>query len=60
MSWSPAQGFAVDKVHRGPTTGTAYVAFRSGTKRIVLAVHCVKGVPEQLLGWHDDGGAGDD
>jgi hypothetical protein len=57
-SWSPAQGYEVDKVHRGPTTRTAYVAFRSGTKRVVLAVQCVDGVPQQLLGWHDDDGPG--
>ena len=60
VSWSPAQGYQVDKVHRGPTTRTAYVAFRDGTKRIVLAFRCVGGIPQQLVGWHDDDGAGDD
>jgi hypothetical protein len=59
VSWSPAQGYQVDKVHRGPTTQTAYVAFRDGAKRIVLAARCVGGAPEQLLGWHDDDGPGD-
>jgi hypothetical protein len=59
-SWSPAQGYEVDKVHRGPTMGTAYVAFRSGTKRVVLAVRCVDGVQQQLVGWHEDDGPGDD
>ena len=53
VSWSPAQGYHVDKVHRGPTTDTAYVAFRDGTRRIVLAFRCADGVPQQLVGWHD-------
>jgi hypothetical protein len=60
VSWSPAQGYQVDKVHRGPTTNTAYVAFRDGTRRIVLAFRCVGGVPQQLVGWHDDDSPGGD
>ena len=60
VSWSPAQGYQVDKVHRGPTTRTAYVAFRDGTRRIVLAFRCVGGVPQQLVGWHDDDAPGDE
>jgi hypothetical protein len=59
LSWSPAQGYQVDQVHRGPAR-TAYVAFRAGTQRVILAVRCVSGIPEPVPGYHEDDGSGGD
>ena len=43
-SWSPAQGFQVKTVVRGPTSA-AKVTFVSGTNSIMLTVACQSGVP---------------
>ncbi len=51
VSWSPAQGFEVDDVHRGPAR-VVYVDFVAPGQNSVLAVHCVAGIPER--DWHHD------
>ncbi len=53
VSWSPAQGFEVDDVHRGPAR-VAAVAFVSPDQKVWLAVHCVAGIPERDYDWHHD------
>jgi hypothetical protein len=57
VSWSPAQGYQVDRVHRGPAP-TVYVSFRARTQRVILAVRCVSGIPQPVPGYHDDDGQG--
>jgi hypothetical protein len=44
VSWSPAPGYRVDEVRRGPAS-VAVVSFMSGTQRLVFGVRCVSGVP---------------
>jgi hypothetical protein len=44
VSWSPAPGYRVDDVHRGPAT-LAQVSFVSATQRLAFGVRCVSGVP---------------
>jgi hypothetical protein len=44
-SWSPAQGFRVDEVRRGPAT-TATVKFVSTRREYTMRVRCVAGVPQ--------------
>ena len=54
VSWSPAQGFEVDEVHRGPARVVA-VSFVAPDQKVWLAVHCVAGIPERDYDWrHDD------
>jgi hypothetical protein len=55
VSWSPAQGYEADDVHRGPAR-TVSVVFRAGSHRAVLAVRCVDGLPQPVPGWHEDDG----
>jgi hypothetical protein len=54
ISWSPAQGYQVDEVHRGPGR-VASVLFKAAHREWVLRVHCVGGIPEA-----DAGSTGDD
>ena len=43
-SWSPAQGYEVDDVSRGPA-GTARVTFESDGASVTMVVSCSAGVP---------------
>lgn len=45
VSWSPAQGYRVHEVHRGPDS-SAKVEFESSSRKISLIVRCVGGVPQ--------------
>jgi hypothetical protein len=44
VSWSPAQGYEVDHVVRGPAT-TAEVAFAGSRKLVTMDISCPGGVP---------------
>jgi hypothetical protein len=44
VSWSPAPGYRVYDVHRGPAA-LAEVSFVSATQRLEFGVRCVSGVP---------------
>jgi hypothetical protein len=47
VSWSPAQGYQVDDVRRGPAQ-TVYATFVNvNRQQVVLAVRCVAGIPER-------------
>jgi serine/threonine-protein kinase len=52
ISWSPAQGFSVRGVHRGPDTDVG-VVFAGNHQLIQLGARCVSGVPQPLSGWHN-------
>lgn len=52
VSWSPAQGYQVARVERGPAP-TAEVTFRDATGRIEMEVHCADGRPVLGTGWDD-------
>ncbi|OLB76379.1 MAG: hypothetical protein AUI14_18975 [Actinobacteria bacterium 13_2_20CM_2_71_6] len=52
VSWSPAQGYQVDDVRRGPAR-TAYATFVAGKQRVILAVRCVAGVPQSVPNWDE-------
>ncbi len=43
-SWSPAPGFSVHEVDRGPADDVE-VTFESGSLEVQLHVRCVSGVP---------------
>lgn len=47
VSWSPAQGYEADEVHRGPGR-VASVVFQGDGQRVWLGVHCVAGIPERI------------
>lgn len=53
VSWSPAQGYEADEVHRGPGR-VASVVFQGDGQRVWLGVHCVAGIPERTSDWHRD------
>jgi hypothetical protein len=53
VSWSPAQGYQVDEVDRGPGR-FAMVVFEAGLLRRAVHVACSAGTPA-LVVW-DDGG----
>jgi hypothetical protein len=56
LYWSPAQGFEVDDVSRGPAP-TASVTFSNSTDGFVLTVTCSSGVPvKHVRGWQWGGG----
>jgi hypothetical protein len=59
VSWSPAQGYEVDHVTRGPAA-TAQVTFDSTANSVTMAVTCPAGVPtaSTTVGGSDDGGGG--
>ncbi len=64
LSWSPAQGYGVDRVARGPAT-VASVVFDAGTRAVTMQVVCRGGTPVSSTssGGDDDGGSsggGDD
>ena len=44
LSWSPAQGYQVDDLHRGPAT-TAGIQFESDDLEVNVLVTCAGGVP---------------
>lgn len=44
LAWSPAQGFAVDDVQRGPAQ-TASLIFTNGPIEMLMRVSCKGGVP---------------
>lgn len=44
VSWSPAAGYRVDDVRRGPAT-LAQVSFVSGMQELAVGVRCASGVP---------------
>jgi hypothetical protein len=52
VSWSPAQDYRADDVHRGPAR-TVWVKFENGTQFVVLAVHCVAGMPQPISHWDE-------
>jgi hypothetical protein len=56
LYWSPAQGFEVDDVSRGPAPATS-VTFANSTDGFVLTVTCSSGVPvEHVKSWQWGGG----
>jgi hypothetical protein len=57
VSWSPAQGYEVGDVHRGPGR-VAWVKFSRPGRESTLVVRCVDGIPQADANWHgDEGGA---
>lgn len=44
VSWSPAQGYETDDIHRGPAR-TASMQFETGQVEITVRVTCARGVP---------------
>jgi hypothetical protein len=58
VSWSPAQGYQVSHVLRGPASKVA-VTFRSATGRTGIAIHCVAGTPTLSDDTQSDGEPGD-
>jgi len=58
VSWSPAQGYEVGKVVRGPAV-TAQVTFESFANSVTMVVSCSSGVPTATTtGGGGDGGGG--
>jgi hypothetical protein len=51
VSWSPAQGYELGDVHRGPARFVS-AAFESGPTEVRLGVQCVAGIPEIWDGHH--------
>jgi len=49
VSWSPAQGYRAEDVHRGPAQ-TARLEFESRTSSYVLRISCVSGTPQITAG----------
>jgi hypothetical protein len=47
--WSPAQGFRVDDVIRGPAA-VARVSFESLTQEVTMTIRCVGGVAQSTVG----------
>jgi hypothetical protein len=58
-SWSPAQGYQVAEVRRGPAA-TAEALFKAGTVAVEVGVVCRNGVPTAEAHDADDGVGGDD
>ena len=52
VSWSPAQGYRAEEVRRG-RAAVARVSF-AASRKIVLYVRCVAGVPQLHVGGGDD------
>ncbi len=57
-SWSPAQGFLVDNVARGPVA-MAHVTFESSDRSITMRISCVSGsarvnLSDKRIGWSSD------
>jgi hypothetical protein len=44
VSWSPAQGYSVDDVHRGPAPEVE-IAFSSKTTQVDVSIHCTSSGP---------------
>lgn len=60
LSWSPAQGYAVQQVNRGPAAG-ASVVFATDTNEMSMHVVCHSGTPvSHTSGGSDGGGSGND
>jgi hypothetical protein len=62
MSWSPAPGYEVSTVSRGPAQ-TARVIFNSVANSVTMRVSCSTGAPtatSTVASWGDDGGGGPD
>lgn len=55
LSWSPAQGYRADDVHRGPAP-EVWLQFESLTGAFHVTVRCVGGVPQSQVRQDDDGG----
>ena len=49
ISWSPAPGYRVDDLQRGPAT-VAQVAFDSTTEQLAVGVSCASGFPQLVRG----------
>jgi hypothetical protein len=56
-SWSPAVGYRVDEVQRGPAA-EAEIKFASSSNEVTLQVRCVSGVPSGIS--QVDNSSGDD
>jgi len=56
-SWSPAVGYRVDEVRRGPAA-EAEIKFASSSNEVTLQVRCVSGVPSGIS--QVDNSSGDD
>jgi hypothetical protein len=48
VSWSPAQGYRADDVHRGPAI-VVRVEFESFTAEATVWVRCVAGIPRASI-----------
>jgi hypothetical protein len=55
ISWSPAPGYRVAGVHRGPA-GEAEVSFVTGELRVTMEVHCPAGIPQASIDRGEDSG----
>lgn len=44
LSWSPAQGYEADDIHRGPAPA-ATMKFKSGNAEIHITISCPGGIP---------------
>ena len=56
VSWSPAQGYEVDQVVRGPAT-TAQVTFTGSRKLVTMDISCSGGAPSAsttVRNWRDE------
>ncbi len=52
LSWSPAQGYRAEDVRRGPAPNVS-AKFDNGPQAVVLAVHCVAGMPQRIPHWDE-------
>jgi serine/threonine-protein kinase len=57
VSWSPAPGYEVGAVVRGPAS-TAQVAFNSAASAVTMTVSCSTGVPTVSTVSHSGSGGG--
>jgi hypothetical protein len=48
LSWSPAQGYRVERADRGPDS-TIEVEFESSDREVEVEIHCEDGVPESSV-----------
>jgi hypothetical protein len=53
LSWSPAQGYGVGQVARGPAA-VASVVFDGGTRAVTMQVSCASGTPVSSTSWSQD------
>jgi hypothetical protein len=59
VSWSPAQGYGVDEVQRGPGQ-EAEISFGSDSRSVTVQVRCAAGGPVEQVEIENAGAPGSD